>query len=139
MKLGTRGRYAVAAMVDLAHHYDEKGPITLAEIAGRQNLPVSYLEQLFSKLRKAGLIQSHRGQTGGYTLAKPSPEISVTEIISAVDETIQATGCSKKGVGCRGGTSLCQTHKLWDSLGHHIQTYLSHISLDDICHNRFNA
>lgn len=132
MKLGTKGRYAVAAMVDLAY-YQTQDPMTLTEISARQNLPLPYLEQLFLKLRKAELVYSFRGHTGGYTLARNPQDISIADIIAAVDESLRATGCSEDELGCRGRSSRCQTHHLWENLGSYVDAYLNHISLKDVC------
>ena len=136
MQLSTKGRYAVAAMVDLAEHHLST-PITLADIAARQKLPLSYLEQLFYKLKKAGLVKGFRGQMGGYLLAKTSLDISIADIMKAVDEPLRATGCKENGISCKGDGGFCQTHDLWKHLGHHIETYLKSISLKDVYQKNF--
>jgi Rrf2 family iron-sulfur cluster assembly transcriptional regulator len=129
MRLTTKGRYAVTAMLDLAVHNME-GPIALADISERQGISLSYLEQLFSKLRKTGLVASTRGPGGGYTLGKPAPEIAIAEVIAAVDETVDATRC--------GGQKNCQhdlpclTHDLWEDLNRQIRNFLSGVSLGDL-------
>ena len=125
MQLSTRGRYAVMAMVDLATRQTlgcECGPICLAEIAARQRLSQAYLEQLFGKLRRAGLVASARGPGGGYRLARTSDAIAIADIIAAVDEPIHATRCEDGSAGCLEGVgdegpSRCQTHDLWDGAG----------------------
>ncbi|MBX6367555.1 MAG: Rrf2 family transcriptional regulator [Rhodospirillales bacterium] len=136
MKLGTRGRYAVMALVDLARH-SEGRPVSLAEIAERQEISVSYLEQLFAKLRRCGLVRSVRGPGGGYLLAHPASETRIGDIILAVDEPIRATRCSADGAGgCRKDRSRCLTHDLWEELGNQIHLFLSSVSLADVCEKR---
>ena len=136
MKLSTKGRYAVMAMVDLASN--SKGqPVALADIAERQEISLSYLEQLFAKLRKGGLVKSVRGPGGGYLLAYPVEESRVSDIIVAVDEPIRATRCAPGSpAGCRSNKSRCLTHDLWEELGNQIHLYLSSVSLADICNKR---
>jgi Rrf2 family iron-sulfur cluster assembly transcriptional regulator len=129
MRLTTKGRFAVTAMLDLA--IDESGkPVTLAGISERQSISLSYLEQLFSRLRRSGLVKSVRGPGGGYRIAKPLTEISVSEIISAVDELIDATQCGGHE-NCR-DERRCMTHNLWSSLNVKILEYLSGVSLNDL-------
>lgn len=136
MKLSTKGRYAVMAMVDLAQ-YGADGPITLADIAERQEISLSYLEQLFAKLRRNGLVRSVRGPGGGYLLAFPADEIRISDIIHAVDESIRATRCSPdSAIGCTTKRSRCLTHDLWSELGHQIQLFLASVTLDDVCAGR---
>lgn len=136
MKLGTKGRYAVMAMVDLANRDDRK-PTTLAEIAARQEISLSYLEQLFSRLRRAGLVKSVRGPGGGYKLAFAADSIRVSDVIRAVDETIKTTRCNgATRAGCLRKHSRCLTHDLWEELGHQIQLFLSTITLEDVCQGR---
>jgi Rrf2 family iron-sulfur cluster assembly transcriptional regulator len=129
MRLTTKGRFAVTAMLDLAMHETDK-PVTLAGISERQGISLSYLEQLFSRLRRNGLVKSVRGPGGGYKLAKQKDEISVSHIISAVDELIDATQCGGQE-NCR-GESRCMTHDLWASLNSKILEYLSGVSLSDL-------
>lgn len=134
MKLSTKGRYAVMAMADLAKYGCEGEPITLADIANRQEISLSYLEQLFAKLRRNGLVCSVRGPGGGYLLAFPADEIRISDIIHAVDEPIRATRCEPGGAtGCVSKRSRCLTHDLWSELGHQIQLYLSSVTLGDVC------
>ncbi len=129
MRLTTKGRYAVTAMLDLAIHED-RGPITLSEISGRQEISLSYLEQLFSKLRKRGLVKSSRGPGGGYQLAKGPGDISISEIILSVDEAIDVRKCHGDG-NCQGDHS-CLTHDLWSDLSEQIQGFLASISLGNL-------
>jgi Rrf2 family transcriptional regulator, iron-sulfur cluster assembly transcription factor len=136
MRLSTKGRYAVMAMVDLAQH-STGDPVALAEIAERQEISLSYLEQLFAMLRKCGLVKSVRGPGGGYLLAHHRSETRIADIILAVDEPIRATRCAPGApVGCRGNRTRCSTHDLWEELGNQIHLYLSSVSLEDVCENR---
>jgi len=136
VKLGTKGRYAVMAMVDLAKYGDKK-PITLSEIATRQEISLSYLEQLFAKLRRAGLVKSVRGPGGGYKLAFGTDSIRISDVIRAVDEPIKVTRCDpERREGCLSKHTRCLTHDLWDELGHHIHLFLSSITLEDVCEGR---
>ncbi len=132
MKLSTKGRYAVMAMVDLAMHSDNK-PISLADIADRQEISLSYLEQLFAKLRRGGLVRSVRGPGGGYLLAREDTETRISDIILAVDEPIRATRCTPgQPYGCRINKSRCMTHDLWEELGNQIYLYLSSVTVADV-------
>ena len=133
MRLTTRGRYAVTAMLDLALHY-ERGPVALAEIAARQGISQSYLEQLFSRLRKRGLVDGTRGPGGGYSLVKSSDLISVADVIDAVDENVDATRCGGQR-NCQ-GEQRCLTHDLWEELGNQIHLFLSSVTLADVCNGR---
>jgi Rrf2 family iron-sulfur cluster assembly transcriptional regulator len=124
------------AMVDLATHGHGR-PVALAEIAARQAISLSYLEQLFAKLRRGGLVGSVRGPGGGYLLAHASEAMRISDIILAVDEPIRATRCMPGSPkGCTGDTSRCMTHDLWEELGNHIHLFLSSVTLEDICENR---
>ncbi len=139
VKLSTKGRYAVMAMVDLATvTADSEGaPVVLADIARRQEISLSYLEQLFSKLRKGGLVTSVRGPGGGYRLAHPASETRIGDIILAVDEPIRATRCPEgSSQGCLSDNSRCLTHDLWEELTNQIHLYLSSVSLEDVCQRR---
>ncbi|ABE49078.1 Fe-S cluster assembly transcriptional regulator IscR [Methylobacillus flagellatus] len=129
MRLTTKGRFAVTAMLDLALNEEEK-PVTLAGISERQGISLSYLEQLFSRLRRNGLVKSVRGPGGGYRLTKNHHEISVSDIITAVDELIDATQCGGKE-NCHEGKP-CMTHDLWSSLNAKILEYLSGVALSDL-------
>ncbi len=136
MKLSTRGRYAVTAMADLATHCSGR-PVTLAEIADRQAISLSYLEQLFGKLRRFGLVQSSRGPGGGYTLGRTPAETPIADIVLAVDEPIRATGCKPGSArACNGASARCLTHDLWEELGNQIQLYLSSVTLADVIARR---
>ena len=136
MRLSTKGRYAVMAMVDLACHSNGR-PVPLSDIAERQEISLSYLEQLFAKLRRGGLVRSVRGPGGGYLLAHDRDAIRVGDIIIAVDEPIRAVRCSPgASIGCRGDRSRCLTHDLWEELANQIHLYLSSVSLGDVCEKR---
>lgn len=136
MRLSTKGRYAVMAMVDLATHSGGK-PVALADIADRQEISLSYLEQLFGKLRKGGLVKSVRGPGGGYLLAREAGETRVSDIIMAVDELIKATRCTPGSPsGCHLNKSRCMTHDLWEELGNQIYLYLSSVTVADIVERR---
>lgn len=126
MKLSTKGRYAVTAMMDLAIH-DHDGPVTLADISNCQGISLSYLEQLFSKLRKHHLVEGVRGPGGGYRLGRPASQISIAEIIVAVDENIDATRCKGKE-DCMGGEK-CLTHELWADLSERLYNFLDDLTL----------
>lgn len=139
MKLSTKGRYAVTAMAHMALRMKEAGAaddpakVTLAEIAESQDISLSYLEQLFAKLRKAGLVQSARGPGGGYSLARPPAQMRVSDIMAAVDETLRATNCdSGVGQGCGGTREACLTHDLWEQLSAQVHLYLHGVSLEDV-------
>jgi Rrf2 family transcriptional regulator, iron-sulfur cluster assembly transcription factor len=136
MRLSTKGRYAVMAMVDLAAT-SQGSPIALADIAERQEISLSYLEQLFAKLRKGGLVKSVRGPGGGYLLAHPADETRVSDIILAVDEPIRTTRCANgTPQGCRTNRSRCLTHDLWEELGNQIHMYLSSVTIADVVERR---
>jgi Rrf2 family iron-sulfur cluster assembly transcriptional regulator len=144
MRLSTKGRYAVMAMADLAGHaasgsepHEQPKPVALADIAERQDISLSYLEQLFAKLRRGGLVTSVRGPGGGYRLARPSGELRIADIIVAVDEPIAATRCSPNGSkGCTKTGARCVTHDLWEELGQQIHVFLSSVSLADVVERR---
>lgn len=133
MRLTTKGRYAVTAMLDLAFH-DSDGPITLADIARRQGISLSYLEQLFSRLRKQTLVKSVRGPGGGYVLGRAVERIQVAEVISAVDEKVDTTRCG--GAHNCQDNERCLTHDLWRDLSDRIYDYLNQISLHDLMAQR---
>lgn len=133
MRLTTKGRYAVTAMLDLALHEDQ-GPISLADISQRQAISLSYLEQLFAKLRKSSLVSSVRGPGGGYELQRQSGAIYIAQIIDAVNESVDTTKC--RGAGdCQGG-EICLTHYLWEDLSQQIHQFLEGISLADLVAKR---
>ena len=129
MRLTTKGRYAVTAMLDLALHKNQ-GPVSLADISSRQAISLSYLEQLFAKLRKAALVSSVRGPGGGYELDRASNAIFIAEIIDAVNESVDTTKCGGAG-DCQGG-EICLTHYLWEDLSEQIHNFLGSISLEDL-------
>lgn len=133
MRLTTKGRYAVTAMLDLAIHHGG-GPITLADIAQRQGISLSYLEQLFARLRKQSLVASVRGPGGGYTLGRPASSIYVAQVISAVDENVDTTRCG--GAHNCQDNQQCLTHDLWQDLSNRIYEYLNQISLQDLMNRR---
>ena len=136
MKLTTKGRYAVMAMADLAANQNGK-PVSLNDISLRQNISLSYLEQLFSKLRNEKLVKSIRGPSGGYILEKNPKEIRISNIIFAVDEQIKTLNCKKDSKkGCNGKTIKCITHNLWDDLENHINTFFEKVSLNDVVKQR---
>jgi len=136
VRLNTKGRYAVMAMVDLAKHSVGK-PLSLAEIAERQEISLSYLEQLFAKLRRASLVKSVRGPGGGYVLARPAAETRIADIICAVDEPIVATRCAPGSpVGCTSRKTRCLTHDLWAELSNLIHLFFSSVTLDDVVEGR---
>jgi Rrf2 family iron-sulfur cluster assembly transcriptional regulator len=125
------------AMADLAGNEGGTRPISLAEIAKRQEISLSYLEQLFAKLRKGGLVRSVRGPGGGYRLSRPAAELRIADIILAVDEPIAATRCKTGSpLGCTGTTTRCVTHDLWEELGRQIHVFLSSVSLADVVEKR---
>lgn len=129
MKLTSKGRYAVTAMLDVTMHAAH-GPVSLADISERQAISLSYLEQLFSKLRKHGLVISVRGPGGGYRLGRCSAQIAIADVISAVNESVDATKCQGKG-NCQGGDQ-CLTHSLWHGLSQRIEEFLQSISLAEL-------
>ncbi|BBU81918.1 HTH-type transcriptional regulator IscR [Escherichia coli] len=133
MRLTSKGRYAVTAMLDVALN-SEAGPVPLADISERQGISLSYLEQLFSRLRKNGLVSSVRGPGGGYLLGKDASSIAVGEVISAVDESVDATRCQGKG-GCQGGDK-CLTHALWRDLSDRLTGFLNNITLGELVNNQ---
>ena len=134
MQLSTKGRYAVMAMVDMARQ-GECRAVKLAEIADRQEISLAYLEQLFARLRRAGLVVSVRGPGGGYRLARCASETDVASIVRAVDEPLHATRCVK-GAGCMGGGAKCLTHELWAALGDEIEGFLARTTLEDVVQRR---
>lgn len=141
MRLSTRGRYAVMALVEMAAREGRSEgsvngrPVTLNDIAAAQQLSVAYLEQLFGRLRRAGLVASARGPGGGYRLARPADAIRIAEVVEAADEPIVATRCEEGGPGCLGGTR-CLTHDLWAELGDQIRLFLGAMTLADVVDGR---
>ncbi|MPY71801.1 MAG: Rrf2 family transcriptional regulator [Alphaproteobacteria bacterium] len=136
MKLSTKGRYAVMAMVDLAQQSAGR-PVALADVAKRQEISLSYLEQLFAKLRRFGLVKSVRGPGGGYLLSASAEQTRIADIVLAVDEPIRATRCTPGSPeGCRGNHERCVTHQLWEALGGHIYDFLNSVTVADVCNGR---
>lgn len=135
MKLSTKGRYAMVALVDLAQQ-DENGLLSLTDLSKRQNISLPYLEQLFVKLRRAGLVESVRGPGGGYKLARPCSQIRVSEVLAAVDETVNAmhTGAGASG-GLSGSRAQSMSNRLWESLSAHVYVFLHQTRLSDVVHN----
>lgn len=139
MILGTKSRYAVMAMTELAMRNSDK-PVTLADIAEAQQIPLAYLEQIFVKLKRSGLVRSVRGPGGGYVLARGAADTWVSDIIMAVDESLKMTRCEHgSGAGCMAGKTRCLTHELWEGLGAQIFDYLRSISLSDICNRNIRS
>jgi len=142
MRLSTRGRYAVMAMVELADRQPRDAgascglrPVSLAELAQAQCLSVAYLEQLFARLRRAGLVASARGPGGGYRLARPAAAITIADIVEAVEETMRTTRCDEGSPGCLAG-QRCPTHDLWAELGEQISLFFQHVTLGDVVEGR---
>jgi Rrf2 family iron-sulfur cluster assembly transcriptional regulator len=139
MRLSTKARYAVTAMVDVALE-EAAGPVSLGTISTRQELPLAYLEQLFGKLRKAGLVKSSRGSTGGYVLVHKAEDVRILDIIAAVDTPMKATRCEHESkTGCRTTGKRCLTHDLWDELGAVVQLFLTRVTLADVCEKRISG
>jgi Rrf2 family iron-sulfur cluster assembly transcriptional regulator len=138
MKLSTRGRYAVMAMADIARYAEPAGgPVTLGEIAERQEISQPYLEQLFSKLRRGGLVVAARGPGGGYRLTRAPSEVRIADIIVAVEESIKATRCkAESSNGCLSRSGRCLTHDLWEELGRQIEVFLGSVTLADVVERR---
>jgi Rrf2 family transcriptional regulator, iron-sulfur cluster assembly transcription factor len=133
MEVSTKGRYAVMALVDLASHGGEARPVSLAEIAARQEISQSYLEQLFARLRRKGLVTAVRGPGGGYRLSRPASQTDLAGIMRAVDEPLRVTRCEMQArEGCLSGERRCATHDLWDELSRHIAQFLGNVSVADV-------
>jgi len=134
MKLSTKGRYAVTALADIALN-GGPSPVTLAEISERQDISLAYLEQLFVRLRRAGLVESVRGPGGGYLLARAPNETRISDIMVVVDERLNAMGCAGKweeGMGCGTSKEACLTHNLWEQLSAHVHVFLSKVTIADV-------
>lgn len=131
MILGSKVRYAVMAMAELAMRQQGQ-PVTLAELADAQEITLPYLEQIFARLRQYGLVTSVRGPGGGYVLARPASDIRISDIASAVDESLKMTRCEAHAGGCMSKNARCLTHDLWEGLEQHIHAYLHAVSLSDI-------
>jgi len=132
MRLTSKGRYGVSAMVDINNNGKEGKPVTLAAISERQFISLSYLEQLFRSLRAGGLVRSIRGPGGGYLLAYPANEITIANVIQAVNEPIRTTMCENAVRGCHRGRR-CDTHQLWDAMGKHIYRFLDAVTIEMVC------
>ncbi len=140
MRLTSKGRYAVMAMADLALHSGAIAAVPLQEVARRQEISLSYLEQLFSRMRRAGLVSGVRGPGGGYRLARPPGEMTIAEIIAAVNEPIKATRCKEgSGKSCLGKSGRCIAHGLWQEMGDRIHGFLASVSLADVVAQRFSG
>ena len=135
MKLSTKGRYAVTALADIALQ-GEDALVSLADIAERQDISLAYLEQLFVKLRKAGVVESVRGPGGGYRRAAGAAETRISDVMSAVDERLNAMGCKDGGEGCGGTQAYCLTHSLWEQLSSHVYVFLNQTTLADVVADR---
>ena len=136
MKLTSKGRYAVMALVDLAR-FDNINPVSLRDISLRQGISLDYLEQIFSKLKKNEIVKSIRGTQGGYVLNKNPNDIKLTNIFHAVDEKVKTVQCKKDSKkGCNGRATKCITHNLWDELENHINSFFEKKSLEDLIHNK---
>ena len=135
MKLSTKGRYAVTALADIALAGGE-APVPLADIAGRQSISLAYLEQLFVRLRRGGLVESVRGPGGGYRLARPPRAITIAQVMAAVDERLSAMGCDGEREGACGPKAQCLTHALWEQLSAHVHVFLSRTTLADVVADR---
>jgi len=137
MKLSTKGRYAVMALADLAANGGQERAVALADIASRQSISLSYLEQLFAKMRRGGLVASARGPGGGYRLARAASETRVADVMIAVDEPLKATRCKAGSPkGCTGQAGRCLTHDLWDELSRQIHVFLAGVSIADVVERR---
>ena len=138
MNLGTKARYAVMAMVEMAGRGGER-PIALAELANSQEITIPYLEQIFRKLKSGGLVKATRGPGGGYVLSRPAESIYIADIVEAVEESLKMTRCdAHETSGCMVGKARCLTHDLWHGLGKHIHNYLAAVSLADVCNKKKN-
>jgi Rrf2 family iron-sulfur cluster assembly transcriptional regulator len=135
MQLSTKGRYAVMAMTDLAGHGAARA-VPVAEIAQRQQISQAYLEQIFARLRRRGIVTAHRGPGGGYRLAKPPAETSVADVVTAVDEPLRAIRCGGGKTGCMKDGARCLTHDLWEETGQRLRDYLASVSLEDVASGR---
>ncbi len=138
VKLTAKARYAVMAMTDIAV-YGQGRTVSLSDIAVRENISLSFLEQVFAKLRKAGLVESVRGATGGYQLARPIQKLFIGDIMRAVDEDVQTRRCGDNGLGCATKGAKCLSHDLWQAMEDHIEGFLDAISLKDVLDQRFPA
>lgn len=140
MRLTSKGRYAVMAMADLALHGGDERAVPLQEVARRQEISLSYLEQLFARMRRAGLVAGVRGPGGGYRLARASASITIADIIASVNEPIKATRCEEGSAkSCIGRSGRCIAHGLWQEMGDRIHLFLTSVSLADVLEQRFDG
>lgn len=140
MRLTSKGRYAVMAMADLALHGGSERAVPLQEVARRQEISLSYLEQLFARMRRAGLVSGVRGPGGGYRLARAANTVTIAEIIAAVNEPIKATRCEEGSrKSCLGRTGRCIAHGLWQEMGDRIHLFLTSVSLADVLEQKFDG
>lgn len=138
MKLTAKARYAVMAVTDIAVNGKDNGAVSLSDISVRQDISLSFLEQLFGMLRRAGIVQSVRGAQGGYVLAKPMADIRIGAVIHAVDETVQTKRCGAlEGKGCLDKGAKCLSHDLWQAMEDHIEGFFDAISIQDVIDQRF--
>lgn len=139
MELSTKGRYAVMALIDLSSNGGEKASVSLADIAKRQSISLSYLEQLFARLRRKGIVAAKRGPNGGYRLAMPPSKIDIATIVFAVDEPLKVTACTpNEKEGCNGRKVKCIAHNLWTALTDHIHDFMVRVTLEDVMLNKIN-
>jgi Rrf2 family iron-sulfur cluster assembly transcriptional regulator len=135
MQLSTKGRYAVMAMTDLAGRDDTRA-VPVSEIAERQQISQAYLEQIFARLRRRGIVSAQRGPGGGYRLTRPAAETTVAAVVMAVDEPLRAIRCAGGKTGCMKGGARCLTHDLWEETGRQLRDYLGSVSLEDVASGR---
>tara|TARA_Y100000991_G_C21829484_1_gene287473 strand:- start:93 stop:572 length:480 start_codon:yes stop_codon:yes gene_type:complete len=141
MKLTSKGRFAVTSLVDMAINIRENKPISLSEISQRQNISLAFLEQIFSSLKKNGIVRSIRGPSGGYIFAKDPSFIMIYDVINAIDEELKITRCNGEGSSCFSTKrkTKCCTHNLWNNLTNHISFFLNSISIQDVSNNRYDS
>ena len=140
MRLTSKGRYAVMAMADLALHGGRERAVPLQDVASRQEISLSYLEQLFARMRRAGLVSGVRGPGGGYRLSRDADSVTIADIIAAVNEPIKATRCEEGSMkSCIGRSGRCIAHGLWQEMGDRIQNFLTSVSLADVLAQRFDG
>jgi len=137
MKLTAKARYAVMAVTDIAVNGGEGAAVSLSDISIRQDISLSFLEQLFGKLRRAGIVESQRGAAGGYNLARPTADIYIGAVMRAVDEEIQTKRCGDNGIGCTTKGAKCLSHDLWQAMEDHIEGFFNAISIQDVLDQKF--
>ena len=137
MKIGTKGRYAVMAMIDIAAHASDQSPVSIRDISERQEISTHYLEQILRQLRQEGLLTSTRGAMGGYILSRPVQDIAIADIIKAANEPLQLTRCNPSSArGCMSHSARCLSHSLWEELGNQMMLFLKTVSLEDVLEKR---